>query len=348
MRVTFVNPSGALGGGERSLLDLISALRTAEPNLAISLVVLADGPLAAQATELGVDVVRVPMPDALARIGDSVLAGKGGIARMATLAFRMMFAAPAGVAFLLALRGTLARLAPDVVHSNGIKAHLLTAVVRPRGARLIWHLRDFLGARRMVPHLARPLAGRADCLVAISRAVAADATQVFPGRRLELVYNGIDVAGIALASTDLTEINEAPGEVRFGLLATFARWKGHEVFIRAAALAARALPEGAASFFIIGGPVYGTVGGQVRLEELQAAAAAAKAPITFLPFQDDPTPVLHALDVVVHASSAPEPFGRTIVEAMAAGRAVIATAAGGVPELVHDGEEALLVPPGDV
>ena len=53
-------------------------------------------------------------------------------------------------------------------------------------------------------------------------------------------------------------------------------------------------------------------------------------------------------DVVVHASTQPEPFGLTIVEAMACGRATVVAKAGGAGELFTDGEDAVGVPPNDV
>jgi glycosyltransferase involved in cell wall biosynthesis len=64
-------------------------------------------------------------------------------------------------------------------------------------------------------------------------------------------------------------------------------------------------------------------------------------------FVDDPAAAMRALDVVVHASTQPEPFGLVIAEAMACGRPVIATAAGGAAEIVDDGVDALTVPPSD-
>jgi glycosyltransferase involved in cell wall biosynthesis len=57
--------------------------------------------------------------------------------------------------------------------------------------------------------------------------------------------------------------------------------------------------------------------------------------------------LMNAMDVVVHTSVRGEPFGRVIIEGMAVGKPVIATRAGGVPEFVHDGEDALLVEPGN-
>jgi len=59
--------------------------------------------------------------------------------------------------------------------------------------------------------------------------------------------------------------------------------------------------------------------------------------VGFVPFQDNPADVYRALDIVVHASTKPEPFGRTIVEAMACGKPVIAAQTGGAAELfTHD------------
>jgi len=54
-----------------------------------------------------------------------------------------------------------------------------------------------------------------------------------------------------------------------------------------------------------------------------------------------------AMDIAVHCSVEPEPFGRVVIEAMAAGRPVVAYAMGGPKEIVVDGETGLLVPPGD-
>ena len=64
-------------------------------------------------------------------------------------------------------------------------------------------------------------------------------------------------------------------------------------------------------------------------------------------FRDDIPDVMNAWDVVVHASVRPEPFGRVILEGMLLGKPVMATAAGGVPELIEHGRTGFLVPPGD-
>ena len=70
--------------------------------------------------------------------------------------------------------------------------------------------------------------------------------------------------------------------------------------------------------------------------------------MTFRGFRADVPGELAALDVLVHASVQAEPFGQVIVEGMAAGLAVVATGAGGPAEIIDDGVDGLLVPPGDV
>ena len=56
---------------------------------------------------------------------------------------------------------------------------------------------------------------------------------------------------------------------------------------------------------------------------------------------------MHAVDVVVHTSTAPEPFGRVIVEGMLSGRPVIATAGGGPEEIIQNGLSGIIIPPED-
>jgi glycosyltransferase involved in cell wall biosynthesis len=142
----------------------------------------------------------------------------------------------------------------------------------------------------------------------------------------------------------------APPTARIVLVAAYARWKGQDVFLDAAAIMLRNHPELQVRFYIVGGPIYRTAGSQFSQAELRARAEALGiAPrVGFIPFQPDPADIYCAADVVVHASTRPEPFGLTIVEAMACGRAVVISKAGGAAELFTEGQDAVGVPPGDV
>jgi glycosyltransferase involved in cell wall biosynthesis len=138
------------------------------------------------------------------------------------------------------------------------------------------------------------------------------------------------------------------GTVRVGLVATMARWKGHDVFLRAIAeLPASARPRMRA--YVIGGAIYPTRGSQVSPDELRASVERLGISdcVGFTGFVDDVAPAIRALDIVVHASTEPEPFGLAIIEAMACGKPVIVSAAGGAAEIAQQCGGAILHPPGD-
>jgi len=348
VRVAFLSASGRIGGAERALLDLMASLRAAEPRWQLHLVVLAAGPLAERARELGVTVHPLPLPAALERTGDA-----GGGSRAALLA-RLLGAAPAGAGWLRRLRTLLRQIEPAVVHTNGFKVHAAGALVVPPGARLVWHVHDFTGARLLMAGVLRHWAPRASAAIAVSHAVASDLRRVCgPGLPIHVVYNAVDLArftpeGPRAELAPLAGMPPEPGgAVRVGLVATMGLWKGHRVFIDAVARLPAHLPLRA---YVVGGPIYATTGSEVEADELRRliAARGLDARMGITGFVDQPAHAMRALDVVVHASTRPEPFGLVIAEAMACGRAVVATAAGGAAEIVRDGVDALAVPPGDV
>ena len=85
-----------------------------------------------------------------------------------------------------------------------------------------------------------------------------------------------------------------------------------------------------------------------RSSKHYAATHGLGARVHFVPFQADAPAVFSDLSVLLHCSTSPEPFGRVIVEAMAAGTPVIAARDGGVPEIITDGVDGFLAPPGDL
>jgi glycosyltransferase involved in cell wall biosynthesis len=125
--------------------------------------------------------------------------------------------------------------------------------------------------------------------------------------------------------------------IRIGLVATFARWKGHETFLRAM----RSVFEryDTARGYVVGGPIYETEASQFSLAELKATAArlGIEDRIAFAGLVDDVPAAMRALDIVVHASTEPEPFGLAIAEAMACARPVVASSGGGAEEIALAG-----------
>lgn len=342
MRVLFLNPIGGIGGAERVLLAAVGGVKRSRPDAVVRVVTFADGPLLAAAAGLGAEVKVVPLPRRLAALGDSTGGKLGLLARAAV-------AGPAAWRFVRRLRAAVTRFAPDVVHSNGIKSHLLSRFAVPKGVPVAWHLHDFVGARRVASRLLRRAGGRVRAAVAISQAVAADTARVLSRVPITVVPNAVDVdhfrPGPGADLDLLAGLPPAPpGTVRVGLVCTFARWKGHLTLLDAAALS----PELSVRWYVVGGPIYHTAA-QFTVDELRAAARARGVAdrVAFIPFQPDPAGVYRGLDVVVHASTQPEPFGLTIAEAMACGRAVVVSAGGGAAELFTPDHDALGVVPGD-
>jgi glycosyltransferase involved in cell wall biosynthesis len=233
-----------------------------------------------------------------------------------------------------------------------MKTHLLSAWSRPDAVPLIWHIRDFPSQRPLMRRLLRRAGRRATLAIANSDAVATDARSVFPHPPVTTLHNMVDTEAFTPQgeAVDLDRLGglapAEPGTVRIGLVATYAHWKGHDVLLRAVAQ----LNASKHRLYLVGGPIYATAGSQFSREELTNLihSLGLQDRVGFVPFQMATPPVYRALDVVVHASTRPEPFGLSIAEAMACGRAVIVAAGGGAAELFTDGIDALGHEPGNI
>lgn len=354
MKILYINPSAGLGGAERSLLDIISAVRKTAPEFELHLLVTDDGPLIRQATQLGVSVCLLPLPTELAEIGDSKLSLSSSKLEAINFLFSSAQSLISLGRYTQQLRKAIQFIQPDLIHSNGFKTHLLTTLAG-LPVPTIWHIRDFVSSRRIVSHALRWASGRA-IAIANSQAVGQDLQKAIPRLPVEVVYNAIDIEHFSPGWKDsqlldsLVDLPQAqPDTLRIGLIATFARWKGQDIFLKAAS---RLVESGVGSpmrFYIIGGPIYQTKGSQFSLQELQDRAASLGISnfVGFTGFQQNTADIYRALDIVVHASTQPEPFGRTIVEGMACGKPVIVSQAGGASELFTHNYDAVGVQPGD-
>ena len=347
MRVAFLSVSAQMGGSESVLLQILRGLRQSRAGWRLQLVAPREGSLPSAARASGIDVAVVGMPASIATIGETA-AVNGTAVR---LPWQLLRAAVDLPRYRRDLEATLGRLAPDLVHTNGFKAHLFAAR-RRSGAALIWHVHEYISRRPLTRALLRRYASRCAAIVANSQSVAADIRGVIDGVPIATIHNAVDLEAFSPggAAADLDALcglpSAAPGTIRVGLPATFARWKGHTVFLDALAMLPRETPVRG---YIIGAPLYDTRGSQHTVAELQehARAVGAGGRIGFTGFVDRPADALRALDIVVHASTEPEPFGMVIAEAMACGRAVITTAAGGAAELVQPDRDAVVHRRGD-
>ncbi len=354
MKILYLSACAQLGGAEKSLLDVFASMRAAKPDWPLHLIVSEDGPLVSRSIALGVPTTVVTLPSALARLGDSAVGGPAGHQQSRwSLLTRLVSAAPAIARYTRKLRQAIRELAPHVIHSNGFKMHLLGLRAKPARVPIIWHIHDYVSARPLMARLLRHYAKRARLAVANSSSVADDLTRVCGDRiAVQTIYNAVDLDNFSPVgpTLDLDALSgfasAAPETIRVGLLGTLARWKGHETFLRAMAqLPTDLLARG----YIAGGALYQTNGSQHSLTELKELAAklGVSERVGFTGFIDEPAAAMRSLDIVVHASTEPEPFGLVIVEGMACGRAVVASQGGGAAELISVGTNALGHAPGD-
>lgn len=356
MRILYLNTTGTLGGAEMCLLDVMASLRQSRPDWSLDLIIGDDGPLRSEAEALGVTCRVMPLPASVAKLGDAGLKDRWGKPRgRLALALATAPAAPAAAMYFGRLRKAIRDARPDLLHTNGMKAHILGAWAAPRSLPIVWHLHDFVASRAVMAKLLRVAARPGITGAAVSRSVAEDSAKALGSRVKVLpIYNAVDLDRFTPEgpSVDLDAASglppASPGTVRVGLIGTFAKWKGQDVFLDAAS-AIDSEASRNARFYVIGGPIYKTGGSQWSMDELKGRSEALGLGdrVGFAGFQPDPASAIRGLDVVVHASTRPEPFGRVIVEGMACGKAVIAVNGGGSAELFEHEETALGIPPDD-
>jgi glycosyltransferase involved in cell wall biosynthesis len=350
MKILYLNSSSQLGGAERNLIDVIIAVQKQDPSIEITVLITApDGPLVTELMLLDIKVVLLELPQKIAQLGDSGLkAGGNKLARILKLAQNFTFVGEL-MSYRSQLRQKIVEIAPDLIHSNGMKTHLLAASLG-LNLPLIWHLHDFISSRSLIKYLLKLFVGKVTVAIAISRSIADDWQTVFPQLPIELIYNAIDIYHYRSTVSEPI-IGKPDRQVKVGLVATYAFWKGHDIFIQAIGQIVKQQPnlKSQVKFYIIGGAIYQTDRSQHSRISLQQLARDVDVEdwLEFIDFQRDIVSSYNMLDIVVHASTQPEPFGRTIVEAMACEKAVIVADAGGAAELFTHHQDALGVPPGN-
>jgi len=352
MRLTCLSVSDQLGGSEVALVAMIAALERLRPEWQFQVVLPGDGPLRERLNATRAICSVVPMPTALSRMGEWTAVQDGWSAgSQAALGLKLCATAAALPGYERRLKRPISQFQPDLIHTNGLKAHILGARIRIPGAQVVWHLHEYISRRALTRWLMRRYASRCSAIVANSASVAADiAASLEPSPDVHVIPNAVDMnvfspTGARLDLDRLAGLPPAPAEVlRVGLVATYGRWKGHEVFLDAISQVSRAR---SIRGYVIGGPIYDTSNSQLTARDLRAMIDSRDlGTCVGLTGFVDPAPAMRAVDIVVHASTEPEPFGLVIAEAMACGRAVITTGCGGAAELVTSGYDALIAAPG--
>jgi glycosyltransferase involved in cell wall biosynthesis len=334
LRILFVEHSSLIGGGQRSLLELMRVLEAEHE------VILAcpPGPLAE--TTAGNDIAVVSIPDSQLTFKFDTRASSRQVVR----ALRARSA----------LRAHIERLKPDVVHANSLRAGLLVDPSHDRFAFVV-HCRDLLPVSAVAAALQRVIVHRSSAVVAVSKASAARlAGPRWAERSVVVIDNPVDGARFDPARANRDDVRSAlgvDGAPILGVVAQITPWKGQHRAVRVLELVRRTHPN--AQLLLIGEtkfvtPVtrYDNRAYEHELKELVKQLRLDDA-VHFLGEREDVDRIMAALDVLL-VPSTEEPFGRTVIEALAMCLPVVATNAGGPAEVIRSGVDGYVLPPDDL
>jgi glycosyltransferase involved in cell wall biosynthesis len=237
----------------------------------------------------------------------------------------------------------------DLIYTNTQKAFVIGALASLISRRpLVCHLHDILSAEHFSwvnRQIAVTLANICATLV-IANSQATQQAFIAAGGRAptQVVYNGFEPTNYQVSLDIRNQLRQQMNwSDRFivGQFSRLAPWKGQHVLLSALAQCSKPV-----SVILVGDALFGEQDYVQQLHQ-QVTDLGLTQRVQFLGFRSDIPQLMAACDVVAHTSTAAEPFGRVIVEAMLCGRPAIASAAGGAIELIEPGKSGWVTPPGD-
>jgi glycosyltransferase involved in cell wall biosynthesis len=330
-RILYVHNSADIYGASRSLLRLLA--RVKERGYGPVVLLPEEGPLRARLEALGAEVVVDPGLTIITRS-----------AFRSSALWKLLLTFPASVA---RVRRLIVRQKINLVHTNTGVILSPALAAKLAGVPHLWHVRDsFLEFRslwKFYRHYITALSLRVLC---VSQAIAGQ----FPGApNVVVIHNGLPLeefdVNIAELRRQFRAAHRLGDELVVGCVGRIKLVrKGQEVLVQAAAwLKQRGLR---AKYLIVGTPSPGNEEHGQRLRQA-IQALGLEEDVVFTGELADVRPAYAAMDVFVLPSAQPEPFGGVVLEAMAMGVPVIATALGGSLDQVEDGRTGFLVPPSD-
>ncbi len=332
MRLLIVHSSAELYGSDRSLLDFV---RLRPRGLDAVVMLPARGPLQQALEAAGAEVV----------VGEVCKIERARLTPLGLL--QTAAAAWRAVRFLSRLHR---RQRFDLVYSNSVAVLGGALCARLWRVPHVWHVREILVGSAAVTTVFRRMVGwlaaRVVCNSGETLAWIRGRNQQESGRYVA-IWNGYD---LPVSPTDRLgarqDLGASADDVLFVLVGRVNAWKGQGLLVQAFSDLVRTRPELPVRLALVGS----AFAGQEHFEhQLQAAIAASGCAdrICWQRFRPDVEQVWAAADVVVVPSTDPEPFGRVALEAMAFCKPVLASAHGGLIEIVQHEVTGLLVPPRD-
>jgi PAS domain S-box-containing protein len=345
--ILYLDHTARLSGGEIALVRLLGSVDRSKIH---PIVLLAEqGPLVDRLVASGIETHVLPLSARVKDVRKDTL-GFGSVGKIWSALSVLVYA---GRVALFARQHQI-----RVIHTNSLKADLYGGVAGLLArVPVVWHVRDHIAPSYLPMPVVRAFRLLARLLPSyvITNSESTREQLYLPESRLSrVVPSGLDfrnsVVHDGLVSDEYNYVpSSTPTEdlsptLKIGIVGRLASWKGQHIFLEAAE---RLTAHGyQAHYVIIGAALFGEDAYEAELRRT-ADTETLRGSVTFLGFQKDVASLLRGLDILVHASTSPEPFGQVVIEGMAEGLPVVATNGGGVREIITHGENGLLVPMGE-
>ena len=328
--ILYLDSGSGIGGGQRSLLLLLNLLD--KDRFTPFVGCLGDSPFAAEVEKTKANVVPLSLPAAH---------NKTDKVRRFTLRDLLEDFRQLGV--ILQLHRMVKRYAIDLIHANSLSVALLAGIVaRLNRIPILMHKR-YATSYGILDRICERLLHRVILVSEATRWNFASAA------KQTLIYNGVDLDAFQASSEEVADLraellsDASDASILTGVVTRITPEKGIDFLVRAIA---ELKEKGDIKLLIVGGPYFQKDVDYMNALKQEVADLGVEDSVIFTGFLSDTRIVTSLLDIVLVPSVIPEACPRTIIEAMAVGKPVIATPLGGSKELVTP-ETGILVPPED-
>jgi glycosyltransferase involved in cell wall biosynthesis len=334
--ISYLDHTSKWSGGEIALYRVLLALNKRRVNSRI--ILPSEGIFAQKSRSAGLNVNILALKESVLDLRKDDLEKK---------ILKKISASVLYIKYAISLARLLKLEKTDIIHCNSLKSDIYGMLAgRISNIPVVWHVRDHIN-ESYLPHrvvkIFRAMAKKFPAGIIVNSQSSQNA--LFPAgfgnQYCSVIYDGLmDTELQNLYPPNFSLWQEK--NIRIGLLGRIVHWKGQHVFLDAIKILS---DKGFNPHYqIIGAPLFGEDDYETQIRK-QASALSDR--IEFLGFRDDVSEVLRNLDILVHCSILPEPFGQVVIEGMAQGLPVIASDAGGVKEIIIDGVNGIRTPMGN-
>jgi glycosyltransferase involved in cell wall biosynthesis len=232
------------------------------------------------------------------------------------------------------------------VYINSANVIIGPALKQKNQTELIWHLHEIVESPTILKSFLSYLIKEADQVIAVSKATQSFWQNAMGGKSIRLLYNGMDLDRfenlVANKQNILPNANE--NGLLVGMIGRVQSWKGQHYFLEVIQYYLQQHPEDQTTQFIIAGDPYPGYEALAIDLVLDIKRKKLYERVFYLGYRPDVPQVLASLDLMVLPSTSPDPLPTVVLEAMAAGKPVLATEQGGALEMIIENETGKFMP----